>query len=150
MKNKNINFLHKIFRAGVLVKGIHGVLELIFAAIIYFFNFAPLSKIIHILFAKELANDPADYFALHMVKFSSNLTNEAKLFVCLFLLISGAINILLAVLLLKDKIWAYPLASVFMGLFVIYQIYRLTTHYSVIFLITMAVDVVIILLMRLE
>jgi len=48
------------------------------------------------------------------------------LFGAVYLLLHGVVKIVLVAALLKDELWAYPWMLVFLGVFIVYQVYRLS------------------------
>jgi uncharacterized membrane protein len=66
------------------------------------------------------------------------------------LVFHGAVNIFLAVALLKNKMWAYPWAISGFCLFAIYQIFRYFHTYSLLLLILTIFDIFIISLVWME
>jgi uncharacterized membrane protein len=49
----------------------------------------------------------------------------------LYLLTHGVVKIVIVVGLMRRQTWAYPVAFVFLGAFVVYQVYRLTYDPSI-------------------
>jgi uncharacterized membrane protein len=52
--------------------------------------------------------------------------------------------------LLKNKLWAYPLAMIIFGAFIIYQLYRFTLTHSIGLIALSIFDVAVVWLIRLE
>lgn len=123
--------VHRLFEATILLKGIHGIWETVVG-----FLFLVLSRetIIKFIFLVT----------------QNNLSINTKDFIGFYLLFYGVINLFLVVLLLKNKIWAYPTAIVLFILFLIYQIHRYFITYSGILLFLIILDIVVILLTWLE
>ena len=53
------------------------------------------------------------------------------LFGAVYLLSHGAVKVVLVAALLKNELWAYPWMIVFLGVFIVYQVYRLSLKPSV-------------------
>ncbi|HQU25367.1 MAG TPA: DUF2127 domain-containing protein, partial [Acidiphilium sp.] len=79
----------------------------------------------------ELHEDPRDFIANHAMEIARHLPLGTEHFVAFYLLIHGAIKILLVGTLLTHKLGAYPAAMIIFGMFVTYQIYRFTFTHAV-------------------
>jgi uncharacterized membrane protein len=53
------------------------------------------------------------------------------LFGAVYLLAHGLVKVILVGALLKNQLWAYPWTIVFLGVFIVYQLYRLSLKPSV-------------------
>ena len=53
------------------------------------------------------------------------------LFGAVYLLAHGLVKVVLVVALLKNQLWAYPWTIAFLGVFIVYQLYRLSLRASV-------------------
>ncbi len=123
--------LDRTFEIGIILKGLDGVIELIGAVLV---TFVPAHTILHIastLTANELAEDPNDFIAGHIVQYANELAGKDKWFAALFLLSHGLIKVVLVVGLLRTLAWAYPFAFVTLGAFVMYQTWLLMHHFTV-------------------
>ena len=58
----------------------------------------------------------------------------------MYLLIHGAIKVLIVAGLLLNKRWSYPISIAFLTVFIAYQVYRLSVHYSIVLLILTLYD----------
>ena len=67
---------------------------------------------------------PADLIARHLLRVSGNL-HQTQVFGAIYLISHGLIKIVLVGALLKKQRWAYPATLLFLGAFVIYQVYRM-------------------------
>ncbi|MFH0776891.1 MAG: DUF2127 domain-containing protein [Patescibacteria group bacterium] len=122
--DKNRKILHETFELGILVKGIDGILEVIGGALLLLLQPAQINSLIVWLTQHELAQDSHDLLANYLVKLGSNLSLDAQVFGAIYLLIHGVIKVALILGLWKKKLIAYPLAIIFLALFIVYQIYR--------------------------
>ena len=107
------------------MKGLDGLLELVGGVLLIVVSPATLDHVAHQLTQHELAQDPHDYFAHHLLRLTANLHNT-QLFGAIYLLTHGLVKLVVVVGLFLRQRWAYPVAFVFLGGFVIYQLYRLT------------------------
>lgn len=125
---KRLN-LHLLFEAGVIVKGLHALVELVSAFVIYFLGNAAFLVVTR-LTASELAEDSQDVFA----NFFLNQTNHilsARGFVALYLVASAIINLIIVAGLLSNRLRAYPASMGVLSLFILYQVYRISLTHSV-------------------
>ncbi|MEJ2617402.1 MAG: DUF2127 domain-containing protein [Ignavibacteriaceae bacterium] len=111
--------LYKLFKIGIALKAIDGVLETIGGVL---------------LTANYIMN------AIH------HLSANTTIFAAIYLLIHGLIKIGLVAALWKNKLWAFPTAILFLFAFLSYQLYRFFISHSPALLILSITDVVIILL----
>jgi uncharacterized membrane protein len=75
--------------------------------------------------------DPHDFLATHLLRTAHGLTGSAVLFGAVYLLAHGLAKVILVAALLKNQLWAYPWAITFLGVFIVYQLYRLSLRPSV-------------------
>jgi uncharacterized membrane protein len=131
MKNlSRENILHRSFEISVLLKGIDGVLEIIGGFLLIFMSQGTLSKILFFLTQHELSEDPKDLIANYLIQLVQNLSIDTKLFAAFYLFSHGIIKIFLVIELLRNRLWAYPVSIVFLVIFILYQLYRLSNNYS--------------------
>jgi len=128
------------------MKGIDGALEAIAGFALFFTTTAMLRSLIDWLTQGELQEDPTDFVATHLVAFFHHLSISTKHFASVYLLTYGLVKIGLVVALLREKLWAYPAALIILGLFLCYQVYRLSHTHSLGLGIFSAIDLVILAL----
>ena len=120
--------LDKTYEIGIIIKGIDGSLELIGGLLVLCI---PRSTIWHLtgaLTRSELANDPHDFIASHILRAGHSLATGSRTFAILFLMTHGAVKVGLVIALLRQKLWAYPWALGALILFLGYQIYLLVVR----------------------
>lgn len=118
-----------LFRASVSLKGLDAALEIIGGAALMAVSPDWILRMIALLTQAELAEDPRDLVANYLLHAAERLSLGGERFVAIYLLSHGVIKIGLVVMLLKDKLWAYPAAMIVFGMFIAYQLYRFTfTH----------------------
>jgi uncharacterized membrane protein len=130
MKQLQKVVMHDIFRAGITLKGIDGVLELIGAILLWSVKPETMNHFVRFLFQHELSRDPQDFLATHVLHATQHLEGENKLFAELFLLSHGLVKIAIVTALWLDQLWAYPMAIVVFSAFGVYQSYRWTHTHS--------------------
>ena len=125
------DLLDQTFEVGIILKGLDGVLEMIGGLLLLVVSPATIDRVVTSLTQHELSEDPRDLVATHLLKTAHGLTGSAVLFGAVYLLAHGVVKIILVAALLKDELWAYPWMIVFLGIFIVYQVYRLSFKLSV-------------------
>ncbi len=120
--------LHRLFKVGVLLKGINAVVELLLGALLLFVD---VGAIVQTFVADELIDDPTDFLATHLRLFAGHLTPGAEVYSGLYLISHGMIKIVLVWGLLRDRMWAYPASLAVLALFVAYQTITYVHTYSI-------------------
>jgi uncharacterized membrane protein len=138
------------FKAGVIVKGLDGILEIIAGIALFATSQAAIRQLIHRMTQGELLEDPHDFVANHLVDFFNQLSISTRHFAALYLLAYGVVKVGLATGLFFEKLWAFPAALVLLGLFILYQAYRFSETHSVVLALLTLFDMAIIILIWLE
>jgi uncharacterized membrane protein len=125
------DFLDQTFEVGIVLKGLDGVLEVIGGLLLVVASPATIDRVVTSLTQHELSEDPHDFLATHLLKTAHGLTGSALFFGAVYLLIHGLVKAILVAALLKNQRWAYPWMIGFLGLFIVYQVYRLSFQPSV-------------------
>ena len=142
--------VHRLFAASVLIKGVDGVLETIGGILFMFVSPKALSSLVISFTAHELSEDPDDWLATSLRHAVHNLSSDTKLFVSVYLVAHGLIKVFLVAGLLRKKLWAYPAALWFLGIFILYQLYQFSHTHSPGLLALSAFDIFVASLVRLE
>lgn len=145
MKFNRDRLLHESFRVGILLKGLDGVAETVGAFLVWFLNPAAAERILRALFRHELAQDPHDFLANHLISGLHSLAHS-KGFAAAFLLTHGLTKVVLVVALWFDRLWAYPLMIIVLGAFSVYQIDRFAHTHSIVLALLTVLDLLIVLL----
>ena len=125
----NEHRIHQIFEIGILLKGAHALIECIGGLVLAFISTSAIANLVNALTQDELIEDPNDFVATHLLSLARNFTLSAQHFYAFYLLSHGLIKVFLVVALLRNKLWAYPVSLVVLGLFNVYQLYRFSyTH----------------------
>lgn len=122
--------LDRIFWVALIVKGLDGVLELIGGVLFLVLTPAQISLIVQVLTQHELSEDPDDLIANALVRFAASLDVSATLFGAIYLLLHGAVKVVLVVAVLRDRLWAYPWLIGFLVVFIGYQVYDMIVHFT--------------------
>jgi len=125
------DLLDQTFEVGIILKGLDGVLEVLGGLLLLVLSPATIDRVVTSLTQHELSEDPNDFLATHLLKTAHGLTGAAVLFGAVYLLAHGMVKVVLVAALLKNQLWAYPWMIVFLGVFIVYQLYRLSFKPSV-------------------
>jgi uncharacterized membrane protein len=128
---KSSRALDRTFKISIGLKGIDGVLEVIGGIILLFVAPATLQQWARTLTAHELAQDPHDFIARHLLHSASQLSHSTTLFGAIYLLSHGTAKVVLVIALLREQLWAYPWMIGLVGVFIVYQLYRLTYRVTI-------------------
>jgi uncharacterized membrane protein len=134
---------HRLFVAGIVIKGIDGAIEVIGGLVLAFVSKAALQYAVFTLARGELSDDPHDFIATHAVAYAAHLPVASQHFAAAYLLAHGAVKLFLSVNLLREKRWVFPISLSVLGALLLYQAYRLALHLSWPLLIASAVDAVV-------
>ena len=118
------DLLDTTFNITLILKGLDGLLELIGGILLLVISPDAINHFAHQLTQHELSKDRNDFIARHLLHATGNLHNT-QVFGGLYLLTHGLVKIVIVVGLLRREHWAYPVAFVFLGGFVVYQVYRM-------------------------
>ncbi len=144
------DIVHISFEIGLLLKGLHGLMEIAGGVLMFFLTPSRLNELVHIVTKHELLEDPRDLVANFLLNIISHFSFSTQHFAEFYLMSHGIIKCILILLLLRKKLWAYPLSIVTLILFITYQIYRYTFTQSVLLLLLTVFDIVMIGLTFLE
>jgi uncharacterized membrane protein len=123
--------LDRTFKIGLLLKAADGVLEIVGGIALLFLSPADIQHLTRALVAHELSQDPHDFLANHLLHSTVHLTRGTTLFGAVYLLSHGIAKVVVVVLVLRDKLWAYPWLIGLLLAFIAYQLYRMiVVHFS--------------------
>jgi uncharacterized membrane protein len=117
--------LDTTFDVALVLKGIDGFLELVGGILLLLVSPDSINHFAQRITQHELSEDPNDLLVHHLLRLTSNLHNT-QTFGALYLLTHGLVKLVIVYGLFRRERWAYPVAFIFLGGFVVYQIYRLT------------------------
>lgn len=137
--------LHETFIVLVIIKMVHGILEILGSIFLFFASSTLISRIMLIIFENETIEDPKDFVANSLMK-SLSMILSSQSFWGLYLLIHGLVNFGISIGLLKRKVWVYPIAFAVLILFILYQIYQLSKGFSAFLLIITLIDFILLFL----
>ncbi|NVM95726.1 DUF2127 domain-containing protein [Arthrobacter wenxiniae] len=136
----------RFFAVGIIFKGLDGVLELVGGALLLFVAPAQINHLAILITQPELTDDPNDFIANHILQGVSGLTTHVVLFTAAYLLAHGIVKVVLVTALLMDKLWAYPWMIGVLVIFILYQLFQLTTTPSIGLAVLTVFDILIVLL----
>jgi uncharacterized membrane protein len=142
--------LDRTFRISISLKGLDGLLEIAGCLVLLFVAPATLQSWARGLTAHELAQDKHDFIANHLLHSASQLSRSTTLFAAVYLLSHGIAKVVLVIALLRNQLWAYPWMIALLGVFIAYQVYRLTYKVSVGLTLLMLFDIFVLWLTVLE
>ncbi len=124
---KSGDLLDRAFAVGIVLKGLDGVLEVVGGVLLLVVSPTTIDQLGRALTQHELSEDPHDFLATHLLHAAGSLTGSSLQFGAAYLLLHGVVKIVLVSALLRDKIWAFPWMIAFLIVFIVYQIYRMTS-----------------------
>ena len=140
------DWLDRVFEIGIIVKGLNGLAELVGGLLLLFATPGSIRRLAVVLTQGELSEDPHDIIARYLLHTANGLTGSAVLFGAVYLLLHGAVKVVLVIALLLNKLWAYPCMIVVLLIFIGYQLYRIALQSSAGLVLLTAFDVVIVAL----
>jgi len=117
--------LDRVFEIGIILKGINGLAELIGGLLLLLVTAGDIYHLAVLLTQDELSEDPHDFIARHLLHTATGLTGSAVVFGAVYLLLHGAVKVVLVIALLLNKLWAYPCMIIVLLIFIGYQLYRI-------------------------
>jgi len=121
---------HRLFLLAVALKGIDGLFEMIGGVLLLALGPGGVGRVVAFLTQHELAEDPNDVLAGLLLRHTRNIGVSAVHFAAAYLLVHGIVKLWLVTGLVRERRWIFPVAIGFMGLFILYQVYRLVLHPS--------------------
>lgn len=110
----------------------------------------PFNDIFYSLMSHELSTDKTDVVFQFIFRLIENHSFTVTYFIAAYLLFWGVLDILFSVLLLRRKLWAFPMSMILMGLFIVYEIYRVIHTKSLILLALIFVGIGVLYLIDVE
>jgi uncharacterized membrane protein len=123
---------HRLFRVGVWLKGLDGLVELGGAAALEILGRPGIHDVARFLVRHELGEDPGDPLAHLVLDVAHRMRGDTLRFTVLYLAFHGAVKVWLALFLLRDRLWAFPVALALLGLFLAFQCWELVTGPTVV------------------
>jgi uncharacterized membrane protein len=138
--------LHAAFEVGVVLKGLNGLAELVGGVVLWFASVDLIRSIVGALVHGEIIEDPQDRVASYLMHMADKVSVGGKDFAAFYLFSHGVVKLILVAGLLRNKLWAYPASLAVLGLFIAYQLYRLSFGFSLGLTLLTVFDAIIIVL----
>jgi uncharacterized membrane protein len=122
--------LDRVFEIGIIGKGLNGIAELLGGLLLLFVTPDRIRHLARVVTEGELSEDPHDLIARYLLHTANGLTGSAVIFGAAYLLLHGAVKVMLVIALLLDKLWAYPTMIIVLLIFIGYQLYRIALQPS--------------------
>jgi uncharacterized membrane protein len=119
------DLLDRSFEVGIILKGLDGLLETIGGILLLLVSPAQINHLAGKITQHELSEDPNDWIARHLLRYTHGLTGTAVTFAAIYLLAHGIVKVVLVAALLRNKMWAYPWLIAVLLAFIGYQLYRI-------------------------
>jgi uncharacterized membrane protein len=118
--------LHRLFRISLIVKAADGAFEIAGGVLLGLIKPVTLSRLASLLTQRELSEDPKDFAATHLRMLVEHLGSDVRTFAVAYLLVHGIVKVVLALNLWRENPRVYPWALGFFGLFMAYELYRVS------------------------
>ncbi len=141
---------HRLFLVGVALKALDGALEVAGGVLLAIFGAAGVDSAVRFLTQHELSEDPHDLIAGWLVRRTHALGPGTVDFAIAYLFVHGIVKLALSAGLLRERLGVFPWAVAFLGLFILYQGYRLVGRFSADLAFLTGLDVVILALVWAE
>lgn len=138
------SWLDKFYVAGLILKGVDGLLELLGGIFLLVTPLSVFNSLTSWILHSELGENPHNFFASHILHATEHLATSHNWFLIAFFLLHGIVKIILVVALFKGKMCAYSFALIALGLFCIYEIYKVIVSMSVFTAFLTLIDIAII------
>ncbi len=138
---------HIVFWIALVFKGIDGLLETAGGVFLLAVSAETMNTFAWKLLQPELAQDPNDWLANHLLSWIFHLSTDSKVFAVAYLLVHGIIKLVIVVAIWFSQLWAYWFAGIVFGLFVFYQMARFAATHSLAMVFLTAIDLIIIALL---
>ena len=102
--------IHQLFQVTVALKGLHGLVEVVGGLALALFSTDSILRLLYRFHHHELI--------------TRHFSNGEHHYYVFFFLSHGALNLAVAILLLLEKLWAYPAAIAVLVLFIALQLFR--------------------------
>lgn len=135
---------HKLFYIGMTWRIVYGVFRLILGLVLLHFVHTPITTLLFQLMHHEVVEDPQDLLIQTAHPLLQHFSYTVTYFLAFYLIFWGSIEIFLSINLLIRKLWAFPTSIILMGLFVLYEIYRVFNTHSLILVWIILIDIFVI------
>ena len=149
-KSGSSSLRSSLFRGGILLKGLDGVIEIVGGLALWILNPGRIIDLVHRITEHEISQTHNDFVIRHLRHAAASISLSGEHFMAVYLFLHGVVKVVVVLALLRGKLWAYPVAIVVFGAFVIYQVYRFTNTHGVGLLVLASIDLAVTILIALE
>ena len=131
-EEKNISLY---FHISVLIKGLISLAEILVGTLALFIPLSYVTGLATKFAESELSEGALNFnltnlFASHVISYVHGIPAISSTFLAVYLLSRGLIKVVLIYAMLKNKLSAYPISLIVLGLFVSYQMYQILISFS--------------------
>lgn len=117
--------LRRVFRLSLVAKAAHSVLELAAGLALHWTSSDAIARAARGFAGHELLEHPDDRIAQALVRAAESFSVDQQAAAVAYLTSHGAVEIFLVAMILRERLWAYPLYMAALGLLIAYQGYQL-------------------------
>lgn len=129
MKSRSA-WVYRAYIATIAVKGLDGAIEILAGIVIAIAGSVRLYEFAIWITAPEIAHNAHSHVAHAIRSGASGLAHASTTFVVAYLLIHGVLKLVIAISLLRETSWIFPVATVVLSGFIVFMGLRLTAHWS--------------------
>lgn len=139
-----------LFHGGILLKGVDGAIEIVAGLALWILNPGRVIDLVHRITEHEISQGHNDFIVRHLRNAGSSISLSGEHFMAVYLFLHGVVKVVVVLALLRGKLWAYPLAIVVFGAFVLYQVYRFSYTHGMGLIFLAGIDLAVTILIWLE
>jgi uncharacterized membrane protein len=136
----------RLFRYSLYLKAALSVAELVSGAALYAFAGEIPKLLARALGRHELLGHPGDAVARFLSQTAQSISTDAHSTAALYLFSHGAVKLFLVIMVLRERLWAYPVFMAALVLLISYQTYQMTLGFSIWLAMLTALDLVVLTL----
>ena len=138
------------FRCSIVLKGLHALLESVTGIALFLVPGRAINSIILFVGRLDLSRLSSDVINMYLRHFAQGMVGTGRHFAAVYLLTHGIVKLVLVIELLRNRLWAYPLMIVMLGVFIGYQMYRFALTHSMAMILLTVFDLIVIALTWME
>ncbi len=138
--------IRRIFWVSLVLKAIDSAIEVAGGVALYFITDAFILRMVHALTRSELLEDPRDVVANLLLRSAEALSVDQKKAAAIYLFSHGAIKLFLVIMVLRERMWAYPIFMAALALLIVYQTYQISLGFSLWLTALTVLDIVVLVL----
>jgi len=139
-----------IFDIGILLKAVNGGLEIVVAFLVLVIPPSFVLTLVAFITGGELTQDPDDPIVSGLISAAHAFAVHTHYLFASYLLLHGAVKIILVTGIFMGKKIAYPLLMIALALFGTYEAYRGLTHYEILLQVFAVFDFILLILTAYE